>query len=169
MALITCPDCQASISDAAPACPKCGRPMHAPAAKPPPLPARARPAPKQSIPRLLVLLGLLAVAMAFTIYRVSTVNPPEHRCTLNGLGMGSCTFTNRNVVPSTECGHIELTSHVEDEGTHTSSTFCSGLVWPSSSVSIAFSLHEVRSACATDWRSKKSWSDVCDFAFVAAN
>lgn len=27
MALTTCPDCQASISDAAPACPKCGRPM----------------------------------------------------------------------------------------------------------------------------------------------
>ena len=27
MALVTCPDCQAQISDAAPACPKCGRPM----------------------------------------------------------------------------------------------------------------------------------------------
>ena len=29
MALVTCPDCQAQISDAAPACPKCGRPMGA--------------------------------------------------------------------------------------------------------------------------------------------
>ena len=29
MALVTCPDCQAQISDAAPACPKCGRPMAA--------------------------------------------------------------------------------------------------------------------------------------------
>jgi len=29
MALITCPDCQAQVSDAAPACPKCGRPMAA--------------------------------------------------------------------------------------------------------------------------------------------
>lgn len=29
MALTTCPDCQVQISDAAPACPRCGRPMHA--------------------------------------------------------------------------------------------------------------------------------------------
>jgi hypothetical protein len=27
MPLITCPDCQTQVSDAAPACPKCGRPM----------------------------------------------------------------------------------------------------------------------------------------------
>ena len=26
MALVTCPDCAAQVSDAAPACPKCGRP-----------------------------------------------------------------------------------------------------------------------------------------------
>lgn len=26
MALVTCPDCAASVSDAAPACPQCGRP-----------------------------------------------------------------------------------------------------------------------------------------------
>ncbi len=31
MALVQCPDCKAEISDAAPACPKCGRPMGAPA------------------------------------------------------------------------------------------------------------------------------------------
>ena len=30
MALITCPDCKTEISDAAPACPKCGRPPTAP-------------------------------------------------------------------------------------------------------------------------------------------
>jgi len=27
MALVQCADCSASVSDAAPACPKCGRPM----------------------------------------------------------------------------------------------------------------------------------------------
>lgn len=30
MALTTCPDCQKKISDAAPSCPNCGRPMSAP-------------------------------------------------------------------------------------------------------------------------------------------
>jgi hypothetical protein len=31
MALITCVDCNSQISDAAPACPKCGRPVRSPA------------------------------------------------------------------------------------------------------------------------------------------
>ena len=34
MALITCPDCKAEISDAAPACPRCGRPAAAAASAP---------------------------------------------------------------------------------------------------------------------------------------
>ena len=33
MALVTCPDCGKSISDAAPACPQCGRPMTPPTSK----------------------------------------------------------------------------------------------------------------------------------------
>ncbi|HTJ78499.1 MAG TPA: hypothetical protein VL357_05845 [Rariglobus sp.] len=28
MPLLTCPDCQSQVSDAAPACPKCGRPIY---------------------------------------------------------------------------------------------------------------------------------------------
>lgn len=31
MALINCPDCGNKVSDLAPACPKCARPIHAPA------------------------------------------------------------------------------------------------------------------------------------------
>lgn len=34
MPLITCPDCSSQVSDAAPACPKCGRPIAAVAAQP---------------------------------------------------------------------------------------------------------------------------------------
>ena len=41
MPLIACPDCAAEISDAAPTCPKCGRPMRAP---PPPIAFVAPPA-----------------------------------------------------------------------------------------------------------------------------
>lgn len=41
MALIMCPDCQAQVSDAAPACPRCGRPI----AMQPPRPA----APQQPV------------------------------------------------------------------------------------------------------------------------
>jgi hypothetical protein len=49
MALITCPDCEASISDAAPACPKCGRPMHTARPQAPPLPPRAAPPPQERV------------------------------------------------------------------------------------------------------------------------
>jgi hypothetical protein len=44
MALITCPDCGKSVSDAAPSCPHCGRPISAPAAAPSPLPVTLAPA-----------------------------------------------------------------------------------------------------------------------------
>lgn len=36
MPLIACPDCQQQVSDAAPACPRCGRPIAAPPPPPPP-------------------------------------------------------------------------------------------------------------------------------------
>lgn len=43
MPLITCPDCQAEISDAAPACPRCGRPSTVAV-------ARKKPRPKEEDP-----------------------------------------------------------------------------------------------------------------------
>nr|WP_199040235.1 hypothetical protein [Dyella sp. ASV24] len=56
MALIECPDCKSSVSDAAPACPKCGRPI---AAATSPLPPRTPVQRKRSqmLPALVVLIG----------------------------------------------------------------------------------------------------------------
>lgn len=45
MPLVPCPDCQRSISDAAPACPHCGRPANAPATGPAPVPATEQLSP----------------------------------------------------------------------------------------------------------------------------
>lgn len=55
MALTTCPDCSAEISAAAPACPKCGRPM---------LPAVPLPvAPSRSV-NVVKLVGAVMVAVS---------------------------------------------------------------------------------------------------------
>jgi len=63
MALVKCADCQAEISDQAPTCPKCGRPMA----------AQAATAKKSSNQRLatgvvLIAVGALAYFFAPDIY-----------------------------------------------------------------------------------------------------
>ena len=65
MALVTCPDCQAQISDAAPACPKCGRPMGARPVEPPPVPFQAQPDAVRSAGTFFIGGGcLLFIALA---------------------------------------------------------------------------------------------------------
>lgn len=43
MSLVNCPDCSRQVSDSAPACPGCGRPMHAATAPTPAVPPPKRP------------------------------------------------------------------------------------------------------------------------------
>ncbi len=70
MALIECPDCQTAVSDLAPSCLKCGRPIAHPAApsplpQPPPVVYMA-PAPQSSKPQVVhakrTFNGILAMA-----------------------------------------------------------------------------------------------------------
>jgi len=61
MALIKCPDCGSEVSDAAPACPKCGRPIAAPPPAPRSAPAAAPPKKNKNLSgvTVLVVFGLL--------------------------------------------------------------------------------------------------------------
>ena len=61
MGLVACPDCGRQISDAAPSCIGCGRPMR-PA--PPPLPARARATPPPTPERVLFQDAAVTVTTA---------------------------------------------------------------------------------------------------------
>jgi hypothetical protein len=73
MPLIPCPDCGTEVSDRAPACPKCGRPI-APPLMPPPAPAQvvvtqAPPPKKKTSPAawgclVLILLGIFGAILS---------------------------------------------------------------------------------------------------------
>ncbi|ULU25301.1 Ivy family c-type lysozyme inhibitor [Dyella terrae] len=70
MALIECPDCHSQISDAAPACPKCGRPNGALPLKPAgtPSPTKFVEPPKKRLAMAPVLITLVLAVLAVLFY-----------------------------------------------------------------------------------------------------
>ena len=69
MPLLTCPDCNNLVSDLAPACPKCGRPMKAatpPAAQPAPTAAK-RVSTGTWISGVLLIILVLVLVWMFSI------------------------------------------------------------------------------------------------------
>ena len=69
MALIDCPDCGKNVSDSAPACPNCGRPIAKASAPPPPQPVYVAAPKKKGVPGAIVLL--VFIALAFWIYNMA--------------------------------------------------------------------------------------------------
>lgn len=91
----------------------------------------------------------------------------ETHCLMNGLGVGSCTFTNTGSAPGAVCGAIHLYQKGGGGKATDSSPFCSGEVAKSSTVTSPFQVLELNTICAlragTD---DKAWTDACDFVFV---
>ena len=65
MALITCPDCQCDVSDLAPACPKCGRPIAPAPLRPAASPSQPTLAPKPNLLPTLVNLCAAGLLLFF--------------------------------------------------------------------------------------------------------
>lgn len=78
-------------------------------------------------------------------------------CRINGLGDGSCTFTNTGNGKGSLCVQPELVRH--DGQLIKSQTICSGEVAPSTSVKIDFYMSGVLDFCGT---AGVGWSDQCD-------
>ena len=85
------------------------------------------------------------------------------QCTMNGLGQGSCSFTNTGSGGGALCGQIKVYRTLGDDHI-TSNKFCSGEVGKSSTANIDFSIPDVRTFC--DGEAGQSWSDLCAFEFV---
>ena len=76
MALINCPDCGKEVSDQAPACPGCGRPIASPPVQPPP---SAPAAPSSKKKTSFAALGCLTILVLGAIWLVSLVTPSKNR------------------------------------------------------------------------------------------
>jgi len=162
MALIKCPDCGTDVSDAAPACPKCGRPIAG-------LPFSAipsRPAPQKSekkrtgtvsitLSSFAVLLIGVAIAVCF-VPALQIGQNVEAQCKINGLGSGSCQFTNTGWTPGSQCIAVRLVN--KKGGSVSSGPLCSGRVWPNDTVQKDVSMVIGDTCSATD----AVWSDVCE-------
>lgn len=85
----------------------------------------------------------------------------ENDCVMNGLGAGSCSFTNVGKTEGALCGRIV----VQGPGTHTGSKFCSGIVPPMSTVKVEFVEPAVDDLCEPK-SFGQSWTDICGFNFV---
>ena len=146
MSLVPCKECGTEISTKAASCPKCG----------------ARPA-RQWGGSNPVGVVVAAVVLALVVYSVmkTAIPPMKPHCTMNGLGAGSCTFTNSNPFPWKTCGKIVLSrgpTQISQTG-----EFCSGFVGGNSTATVAFGVENVLDGCKTEL--PKLWSNVCDFSF----
>lgn len=131
MALINCPDCGTEVSDAAPACPKCGRPIASPV---PQTYARDRGERNRSPAVFTITLSsfvLIVLAIAAAVWFVPALEIGQNlatNCQVNGTGQGSCQFTNTGWTPGSQCVDVALRN--QQGGTVSSGPVCSGRVWP---------------------------------------
>lgn len=82
----------------------------------------------------------------------------ESNCRVNGLGQGSCLFTNTGWTPGTGCTEVKIVNEGGDSVS--SGTVCSGRVWPNDTVERAISII-VGEHCDDRTREGRSWSEVC--------
>jgi len=135
MALINCPDCGTEVSDAAPACPKCGRPI---ASVPSPANVSGERTRGRSHATVTVTLSsfvLIVLAIAAAVWFVPSMEIGQNleaRCQVNGMGNGSCQFTNTGWTPGAQCVDVSLRN--KQGGAAHSGAVCSGRVWPNDTV-----------------------------------
>lgn len=104
------------------------------------------------------LLGIIGLGfISKEAYVRSTFKPlMTDYCLLNGLGEGTCDFTNTGENIGYMCGTVTLTN---GSNNITSNTFCSGAVEPKDTITKSFSIVGLDKLCT--WTMKDSWVDNC--------
>jgi len=107
---------------------------------------------------LAALLGILG-----WIYFFSGIGEQiESRCHVNGMGQGSCSFTNTGWTPGHQCVEVRLTN--KQGGSASSGSICSGNVWPNDTVARDVAIVAPAELCGGGLFS--SWSDNCSMQVV---
>lgn len=114
------------------------------------------------------------IAVAVLLLGLAGCGSPdiEWQCTMNGFGVGSCSFTNTGDGAGAVCGSIEVYKANEPvfEGTilgepvAESGKFCSGEVGASTTNQVEFRIASMREVCGGTL--DKAWTEVCKFTFV---
>jgi uncharacterized protein YecT (DUF1311 family) len=161
MALIKCPDCGTDVSDAAPACPKCGRP----AADTYGAPNVSTQSPTKNdrkrsgtVSVTLSSFAVLIIGIVLAVCFVPALQIGRHletSCQVNGLGNGTCQFTNTGWTPGSECVAVRLVN--KQGGSVSSGPLCSGRIWPNDTAQRDVSI-AMGSNCEND---AGPWTEMC--------
>lgn len=91
----------------------------------------------------------------------------ESNCVMNGMGSGTCHFTNTGDGKGSICGRIVVVKYETGEKVQ-SGLFCSGILPKNTTNSVQFSVPEVSDFCESGTYTI-SWTSVCYFNFVEAD
>jgi len=90
----------------------------------------------------LSFLVIVVITVFFIIWFVIPIGlgqKIESSCKVNGLGQGSCSFTNTGWTPGTVCAEVTITN-TSNHKIASSGTLCSGRVWPNDTAEKSFAI-----------------------------
>lgn len=102
---------------------------------------------------LLLIVGFIA---AWVVMPIGIGQDISANCHVNGLGNGSCSFTNTGWSPGTACSEVNIVNY--DSKSASSGVICSGRVSPRETITKEFSII-IGELC--DAPRGLSWNDVC--------
>jgi hypothetical protein len=109
------------------------------------------------------LLAVVIVALGAGTSCKAAGNPElTHECVMNGLGKGTCTFTNSGTGVGAECGKVVVKNRKTAASKETS-LFCSGQLAAMTTVRMEFEVVGLAQGCEA--AQGETWSDVCGFEF----
>lgn len=115
---------------------------------------------------IILLLGLLLITGFVVVWFVMPTGPGQEfqsGCQVNGLGQGTCSYTNTGWTPGTACSEVKIINL--DGESQSSGMVCSGRVWPNDTVVKNISI-TIGDLCEDITSQGRSWSDICHMDIV---
>jgi len=114
---------------------------------------------------LLITVVVVIIAVFFITWFVIRTGPGQKiqsNCQVNGLGQGSCLFTNTGWTPGTACAEVTLTNIVFNNKVASSGTLCSGRVWPNDTVEKTFVIIIGDTCTDENPYNARPWNKMCE-------